>query len=257
MAVLAWVLPLPYDRRIRSWAIGAAGSAACVLAALSGNVLPNQASIALRDWLPVPLLLVAYHQAGQLFTKPWHRFQSMLWRLDQRMLGRLAAGPGKVKWNPFLSGYFEVAYAVCYPLIPAALGALYLLHLGAHAGEFWTVVLPPTYLCYALVPILPALPPRLLHAEPNLPVRGCGARNLNLWVLRHWSIQANTFPSAHVAACVAASLVLLRWNLPAGICFLWIALSIAAAVVVLRYHYLLDSLLGIILSLVLFLLLTG
>ena len=256
MAVMAWLMPLSHDRRIRASAIGAAGSAACVLALLSAAVLPEKAGVVFRDWLPVPLILAAYHQAGQLFTKPWHRLQSMLWSLDQKLLGPLAEGPGAVKWNPFLSAYFEIAYVVCYPLIPAALGALYLLNLENHADEFWTVVLPPTYLCYALVPILPSLPPRLLHAEPGLSILRGGARDLNLWILGHWSIQANTFPSAHVAACIAASLVLLRWNLPVGACFLWIALSIAAAVVVRRYHYLADAVLGIGLPLVLFVLMT-
>jgi hypothetical protein len=129
-----------------------------------------------------------------------------------------------------------------------------LMNLQDRADEFWSVVLPSTYLCYGLVPLLPTLPPRLLKADQQVPIRSGKVRAFNSWILRHASIQANTFPSAHVAACTAASLVLLRYHFPVGACFLWISLSIAVAVVLRRYHYLADSVLGIGLPVIPFLL---
>jgi hypothetical protein len=70
------------------------------------------------------------------------------------------------------------------------------------------------------------------------------------------SIQANTFPSAHVAACTSASLVVFQHNTWMGLGFLWVSFSIATAVVMLRYHYLADAILGIALSLAIFAFLT-
>jgi membrane-associated phospholipid phosphatase len=72
---------------------------------------------------------------------------------------------------------------------------------------------------------------------------------LNLFILRHGSIHLNTFPSAHVAATVGASLVLLQWVPVAGVVFLLISLSIAAGAVLGRYHYALDVIFGAMLPL--------
>jgi hypothetical protein len=221
---------------------------------LSPAILDNDTSLVLRDWLPALLILVAYHQAGQLFTKPWPKFQALLLHLDRKFLGPFAERPGEIRLNPLLSGYLEGTYAACYPLIPAALGALTLMNLQDRIDEFWMVVLPSTYLCYALVPLLPSLPPRLLDSEQTVSIQSGKARDFNRWILRHAGIQANTFPSAHVAACTAASLVLLRYDVLVGACFLGISLSIAAAVAVRRYHYLADAVLGIALPIAPFLL---
>ena len=73
-------------------------------------------------------------------------------------------------------------------------------------------------------------------------------RLLNLWILRYASIQANTFPSAHVAASLAVSLALIRLLPVVGLAFLWLSVSIAAGTVVGRYHYAADALLGAVLA---------
>ena len=81
-------------------------------------------------------------------------------------------------------------------------------------------------------------------------------RVLNLWILRHASIQVNTFPSAHVAATIGASLALLRLVPLAGLVFLWVSMSIAVGAVVGRYHYAADALIGAGLAAAVFLLVT-
>jgi hypothetical protein len=244
LALLAWLVPVPLRRRVGATVIGAAGISVCFLMTLSPSLMSEKASHGLRDWLPTILILVAYHQAGQLFTKPWRKFQGFLIGLDRMLLGRFADRPGEVRLSGLLTGYLECCYVACYPLVPAALGVLHLMQLGDRTDEFWTVVLPSTYLCYALVPLLPTLPPRLLKAEQKVPLRSGRIRAFNGWILHHASIRANTFPSAHVAACVAASLVLLRYDWLWGVCFLWVSVSIAGAVVMRRYHYLADAVLG-------------
>jgi len=103
--------------------------------------------------------------------------------------------------------------------MPAAgVATLYLLGLREHVDLFWTIVLVPAFLSYAMVPFLPCLPPRSLpgHSEAT---RATATRKLNLWSLKHASIQANTFPSGHVAMSFAIAFALLA--LIPAICAVW------------------------------------
>ena len=239
-------------RRIIACAIGAFGIAVCLLTASTPAFLTEPVSSQLRIWAPALLILLAYHQSGQLFNKPWQKFEAFLLELDRKILGRFFRDPEATKINPALSGYFEVSYLACYVLVPAALAVLVLMDSQDRIEKFWMVVLPSTYVCYALSLLFPAFPPRLLNADQMMRIPPTGSRALNLWILRHASIQANTFPSAHVAACTSASLIVFQHNVWMGSGFLWISFSIAAAVVMRRYHYLADAVLGISIPFVFF-----
>jgi membrane-associated phospholipid phosphatase len=75
---------------------------------------------------------------------------------------------------------------------------------------------------------------------------------VNRWVLKHGSIHAISFPSAHVASALSVALVLL-WLVPlAGIAFLLVSIWIAIAAVAGRYHYALDVILGAATALLIF-----
>ncbi len=121
----------------------------------------------------------------------------------------------------------------------------------SHVDDFWRVVLPSAYLCYAAVPFLPTLPPRLLEHVDKCPPEGV-VREANMAVLRHASIGANTFPSAHVSASIAVALVILQLEPNVGAVFMFAAISIAIACVAQRYHYAADSILGALLALIVF-----
>ena len=244
--------PVPIRRRVSACAIGAFGIAVCIFLSSLPSLVSGQTSRALRDWVPAGLILVAYHQSGRLFIKPWPKFQTWLMGWDCRLLGRFYRGPEVIQVPSFWRKYLEIFYLSCYPLIPAALGILILLNFQDRVEEFWMLVLSSTYACYALVPFLPALPPRLLQTERKTGSNSGKARILNEWLLRYGSIKANTFPSAHVASCTAASLVLFRYDTWFGAIFLWFSLSIATAVVIRRYHYLADAILGLALPVALF-----
>ena len=105
---------------------------------------------------------------------------------------------------------------------------------------YWAVVLLATYTCFAVTPFMPALPPRVLTGYDKFEIPPNSVRALNRLVLSRASIQAITFPSAHVAASAAGALVLLRLEPRVGLIFLWVALSIAVATVVGGYHYVAD-----------------
>jgi membrane-associated phospholipid phosphatase len=193
-------------------------------------------------------MLVPYWQTGQFFIEPNEKIQSWLAALDRRWLGSLAARAGTARTRIGLS--MEIAYFLCYPLVPLGLGVMFAAGLRNHTDAYWRVVLISTYICYAITPFVPALPPSTMATAQLISSMPPGkGRMLNQWLHRHGSIHAISFPSAHVASALAVSLVLLRFVPFAGLLFLIVSIWIAVAAVVGRYHYALDVLLGAVVAL--------
>lgn len=248
-ALAAWIWPLSFRRRWAVTLLAIIAVCAILLARASSYVLTASASLALRDWLPVALTLVPYWQTGQFFTGPDEKIQTRLIALDQRLL---SFAPHRNRtWGRATRHIMEWAYMMCYPLVPLGLGVLYAAGLRRETSTFWFLVLIPTYLCYGFTPFVPALPPRSLGRQPTAakPNRG---RVMNLWLLKYGSIQAISFPSAHVASSLAVSLVLLRTVPIAGVIFLIVTFWIAVAAVAGGYHYASDVLLGAATTLLIF-----
>jgi membrane-associated phospholipid phosphatase len=230
---LAWTRTLPARRRAIVAGIAVAGI---------GGLL-SMRSTGIRDWLPVAFIPLAYWQTGQFVLPLNQSFQSMLESFDRKYLR-----PGL----PPLSWLLELAYLFCYPLVPLGLVVLYFSGMGRFAEEFWNVVLPPAYACYATFPFVQTLPPRAIERDVPWQPRQTSLRRLNLFVLRHLSIQANTFPSGHVAASLALSFELLSHNFAAGLIFLVLSICVAAGAFFGRYHYGIDVLLGALLAVIWF-----
>ncbi len=258
LTALAWYQGLEVRRRTSVTVIGLSAVAVTLISGLLvDRMLPPLAASVARDWVPSVLLLMVYWQAGQFFTRIDAKVQSRFERLDRRLvtpvLGwcvRRPAGRAALAW-------LELAYLFCYPMVPFALAALYLMRRGGEADHFWSVVLPATYLCYLLVPFIQTLPPRMLDQPKPIAPPPTGIRKFNLWILQHASIHANTFPSAHVAASMACALVLLRFNTGVGLSFLFVATSIALGAVAGRYHYAIDAIAGTLVALAAFLVCGG
>lgn len=253
-AALAWIRRLPARRRAKVTLTSAAGVGAAIVAArVLPRLLPPLAASVVRDWLPAPLVLVVYWQAGEFFTRVDHKFQAWLESVDARAaapLLRFLARPGIGR---LIGTCFEAAYLLCYPMIPMSMAMLYALRLGRYADSFWTVTLSATYFCYGVLPFLQTLPPRAIE-EPWLPPRPpTPIRRFNLLILRDASIHANTFPSAHVAASSSAALVMAAvapW--PAGLLFAAIALGICFGTFAGRYHYMTDAAAGVLVAAIAF-----
>jgi membrane-associated phospholipid phosphatase len=234
-----------------------------------------------RDWFPAVLVLLAYRESG-LFLRPdpSHRLDYFFVSWDRYLLqNRLADGLLSLG-SPWLQYYFELSYLLCYPLVPLGLGVLYLAGqsatgeddhkssaladcVGVHAevgadsahpkfergcdaaiNQFWTAVLLATLTCYAVYPLFPLTPPRVLFRDLPGPAVEPLLRKVNFWILDRYSVQACIFPSGHVAAVTAVALSL-RAHLPRwGGVFLFITTSVAVATVVGRYHYAADALAG-------------
>ena len=244
LTVLAAVRPLPRDRTRKALAMGVCGLVVTLLAAnLPGALSPLTRSV-IRDWAPAPSMLLVYWQAGAFFVRVQPEFQRRLARLDEYLVAPMLLAVSRLRAGRAILAYLELAYLFCYPMIPFSMAAVYLLRMGAEADRFWSVVLPATYFCYIMVPFAQMWPPRMIEepwrtALPESPLRG-----LNLGILRHASIHANTFPSAHVAASISSALALTQLDLRVGLVFLWIAISISLGAVWGRYHYAADAILG-------------
>jgi undecaprenyl-diphosphatase len=77
-------------------------------------------------------------------------------------------------------------------------------------------------------------------------------RRLNLHVLNYASVQLNTFPSGHVATSLAAALAVADPLPAAGAVLGVVAIGIAAASIVGRYHYVADVVAGAMVAIVAF-----
>lgn len=250
LAIAAWMHPLPTRRRLVTTWLALLAVAAIIAARSSAYFLPPAYVSVIRDWLTAALMLVPYWQTGQFFLKPNEDIQSKLAALDHRWFPRIAAASGTSRTRIGLS--LEVAYLFCYPLVPLGLAVLYLAGMRDDVPTFWFIVLISTYICYAITPFVPALPPRSIGKTEAVSPAANRGRNLNRWVLKHGSIHAISFPSAHVASALSVALVLL-WLVPlAGVAFLLVSFWIAIAAVTGRYHYALDVFLGAATALVVF-----
>jgi membrane-associated phospholipid phosphatase len=257
LTVTGWLRHISPERRLQVTGLGLLGMA--LMAATRALSLHSPAAAqAVGDWLPCLLMLIVYWQAGRFSRSsedssrptPGEKLQSWLLGFDRRRLGTLLDRWARHTSTTWIGTYFELAYLLCYALIPCGVGVLYRAHRHGAIDPYWTVVLTASYLCYGLVPFAQTLPPRLLPCacgKASEPTPTPKVRGVNLLILRHASIHLNTFPSAHVASTVGASLVLLRYEPAAGLVFLLIALSIAAGAVLGRYHYALDVILGVLL----------
>jgi len=251
-AVAAWLRPLEPQRRRRVTGLALAAIAAIFAARLSGHWISPVASSILRDWLPAGLLLVPYWQVGQFFTAPDRKMEARLAAIDRSVFRTIGVEPSRVPIGVGLATYLQLAYFMVYPLIPLGLAVLYASGRRRCLDYYWLVVLPTTYLSFALTPFVRALPPRLLPGYDTFgsPPTRIGA--LNRLILDRASIQAITCPSGHVASASAAALVLLRLEPWVGAIFLCIAISIAVATVVGGYHYAADVLLASAIAIVVF-----
>ncbi|MGH9723094.1 MAG: phosphatase PAP2 family protein [Bryobacteraceae bacterium] len=253
LGTLAWFRPLSTRARMKICTAAGAGLCATAIGShLLPRILSPLATSVCRDWLPSLLMVMVYWQAGQFANRVDEQVQRKLVRLDERLVLPLLADLRKRRLGAWLLTILEIAYLFCYPMVPLSLAALYIMRMGRQADHFWTVVLAASYTCYVAFPFIQTLPPRMLAEQQGVPLAPGGIRIFNLWILRHASIHANTFPSAHVAASMACALVLLRLAPGVGVVFLLVAACIALGAVAGRYHYAADAILGALVAMVAF-----
>jgi hypothetical protein len=238
-AAAACAIALPARRRLSIVAsAGILAATALGAARLDGH---------LRNWLPALWVLAGYWVSGLFFDTPMPSIERRLLEADRRLCERFDVAAAIERVPRALLEALELSYLLCYPLVPAGFLVLVISGQEYVADKYWTTVLSAELASYGMLPWIQTRPPRCL--EPAAPARRrLIFRRLNLWILDRGSIQANTIPSGHAAGATAVALSLCVLLPPAGVVFLTVALAIATASVVGRYHYTVDSIAGMFLG---------
>ena len=247
LAGTAIAVPLASDRRRRIVSVAMFVAATVLSVAAFGE---TGSAAVFRNWLPLAYIVIGYWLPASLVTAPDEVFERVLLTLDDRWCGRDRLAAFAARGPRRLVETFELAYSLCYPLVPAGLACLHLAGLQDETNRFWTAVLLAVFSSYGALPWLPTRPPRAVE-RPTVQSRS-RTRSVNLKMLSLASIQLNTFPSGHAAASLATALAV-GARLPlAGLVLGLIALMISVGSVTGRYHYAADVLTGAALALIAF-----
>lgn len=232
--------------RARRPALAAAGISWLATAVVLSRGAVEPLSPAAQVVVPSLILLLGYWLSGLFFIAPDHRAERWLQRVDEMLLAR----PGVFGWfqrAPYLvAEYLELSYVLVYVMLPAGAVTLLVAGRAEDVTRFWATVLAAEFACYGMLPWIPTRPPRSLEAAPPQPARASHVRRLNMGIATRASIQVNTLPSGHAAGAVATALCVAASVPEAGVLFATVAASIVVATVIGRYHYLIDSILGVL-----------
>lgn len=234
LALAAPVVPTP--RRPRLLTVAAAVTAAGLVvfvAAAASNVA--------RAVMPHAYLLLGYWLPGWLVEQPSSptRFERWLVATDAVIRRQLPAIPRS------LVPLFEVAYLVCYPLVPVSFTVVALAGHPCDVNRFWGAVLGAGFASYVVLPLMVSRPPRLV-GETAYPLQSVA--RVNATVLCRFSHELNTFPSGHVAISAAAAAVVFMVLPAAGIIVAIVAAGVAIGAVAGRYHYVADVIAGLVVA---------
>jgi membrane-associated phospholipid phosphatase len=202
-------------------------------------------SPALSVIIPSLVLLAGYWLSGLLFVRPDVRLERWLHSVDHRALVGTGVLDAYRRAPRIVREFFELSYLLVYLAVPAGATMLAMSGRAGHVNRFWTVVLLAEFACYGMLPWLQTRPPRALESEDQLNAGDAGLRRLNLRIANRASIQVNTLPSGHAAGAFATAFAVMAITPAAGIAFLVLAVSISIATVLGRYHYAVDTVLGV------------
>ena len=240
LAIVCWLRPVPLSRRVALAAIASFEIAAILWIA-------NRDILFLRQWAPLPTILIGYYASGLLFLAPSPAIEAWLIAWDRRLLGDPATR--FAQWPRPVLAALEIAYMGCFVLIPAGLLILLINDHAATADYYWTLVVGAEFGSFAPLAFIQTRPPWAVERKPVLADRV--VHDLATQMVKVFTIHANTFPSGHVAGSLAVAIAVAATMPIVGALLIVLALIIGVATVVGRYHYVLDGIAGILLALVL------
>ena len=206
-----------------------------------------------RDWVAMPLLLIAYWNVDFVTRSRWNPAFGQRWIGIDRLLLNDWHGRALIEsLGSFLPSVLELSYLLLYTMPPILLGLVYLFGGRRRAGPFLVTLLSGTLLTYALLPQFPSQSPRLSFPGQDLPSLMTLFRTVNVWLLDRWDIRASVFPSGHVAVAYSSAFAVMaalperRWF---GRVMLVFACLVAVQTVYGRYHFAVDAAAGFLISL--------
>jgi membrane-associated phospholipid phosphatase len=232
----SWLRPLPGIRRL----IVGAVSAAMLVLIWAGSHLPSPG----RDWAPFVYVSVGYYVIGYLFIRPSETLERWLANGDRRLLGDPTTRFSQ--WPGWFVDYLEGIYMATFLILPAGFLMLSLAGRSDLANHYWTLVLGADLAAFAALAVFQTRPPWVL--EPPAALADTRVHRLAALMVRRTTIQANTFPSGHVAVSFAAAAALAGAMPVTSVFFFIAAASISLACVVGRYHYVIDVIAGLLVA---------
>jgi len=212
-------------------------------AVLAAATLISIFTIGMPHVMPLVYLLAGYWLPALIVRDPNVPFERRLLEFDRRLFGSDGLARFEQRAPRLVIEYLELAYLLCYAVVPAGYACLLLAGRDGDAiDRYWSIVLLASFLCYGLLPWIPTRAPRAI--EPARDATRSSIRQMNLGVLNRASVQWNTFPSGHTAASLATALAVASDMPRAGLVLAAVAVSIAAGSVVGRYHYAADAIAG-------------
>ncbi len=221
--------------------------------AYADGLHPRFATCVVRDWLPVPLILVAYWQVDWFFTAAYLRdLERSLLTWDHTILYQYKLHAIAESAGSLIPAILEISYTLVYAIPPFCIAALYICHRRKRVDTLLFPLLLGILFTYALLPHFPSASPRLEFPAQDLPAFLTIWRKFNIWILNSGDIHTSVFPSGHVATAFAAAFAMMRamperkWLSRA----LFIeALLVTVATIYGRYHYAADCIAAFTLSL--------
>jgi membrane-associated phospholipid phosphatase len=253
VATVSLFFPLTALLRFSAFAVAALVAVACAgLAALERHAHPRVLSM-VRDWLPIALMLVAYREMNWFAAAHGTHALERQWIVWDRSLLHTHGVQAVVESAGWLGpALLELSYLLVYGVGPFVVGILYAYRRRELVDRILLTYLLGTLLAYALFPYFPSDPPRTVFPGMDLPGVMTPLRRLNLAIVGGYGIHSSVFPSAHVSSAFSAAWGLLllfkekRW---VGWAMLVYAASVTVATVYGRYHYAVDAIAGLAVSL--------
>lgn len=189
-------------------------------------------------------ILIGYYACGLLYVAPSAPVEAWLMSWDRKLLGDPTAR--FAHWPRPLLAYLEVVYMGTFVVIGA--GALILMAAGHGDAidRYWTLVVGAEFGSFGSLAFVQTRPPWAIERKPML--ADPTVHEFATLMTKNLMIGANTFPSGHVAGSLAVAVAVGRVMPAAGVVLLALALSIAVATVVGRYHYAIDAVAGALLT---------
>lgn len=222
-------------------------SAVFALLALSRAIFRGKGVAMVRDWLPIPLTLVAFREMELFVPASYPHFYEQSWiRWDKWLLQSCHLHSAIEAAGAVIPSYLELCYFLVYGVGAYCIAVLYVRGHRPRVNQFLTIYLLGTLTAYALFPYFPSEPPRFAFPDVAQPIQ-TSVRTLNLWFLRHATIHSGVFPSAHVSSafsCAWAMFLIFPERKRFGWGLLLYAISVSIATIYGRYHYAADVVAG-------------
>ncbi|HSU60510.1 MAG TPA: phosphatase PAP2 family protein [Bryobacteraceae bacterium] len=207
-----------------------------------------------RDWLPIPLTLMAFREMELFLTSSYARAYESAWIRWDDLLLRTWHLRGLIEYaGKIIPFYLELCYLLVYGVGAFCVVVLYVRGQRGEVNRFWSIYLVGTLAAYALFPCFPSQPPRIAFPAVGAPSVTTWVRELNMSILRHATIHSGVFPSAHVSSafsCAWGMFLVLPERRRFGWGLLLYAFSVSVATIYGRYHYAADVVAGFGISLV-------